>query len=294
MAMPYIFVLDWDGTIVGKVDFQSNIFTLHQTLKQLGVKIPSSAKPLASVAEAFGPNHKLVRPYFVDFIKAATAFYPQVHFFIYTASAKSWALQEIGWVEKTYGIQFARPIFTRDDCLLDRAGNYRKSITKVFPRICKAIAPFSPEMRKVILDKRLMIIDNRAVYIDGIDKLLLCPDYDYTVFDNLLDYIPESIRDKAPVQQLILSWVNQGLMCPMPGGTGQGDSVRTMAKTYTWLAAKCKSLAEINKAYENDDFWMHLTKLIAQNHLKTYSPSVIKQLQSAIWTRYKMRRPMTV
>lgn len=299
-ALPYIFVLDWDGTVVGKVDFQSNIFTLHQTLKQLGIKIPASAKPLASAADAFGPSHKLVRPYFADFIKAVSAFYPQVYFFIYTASTKTWAHQEIAWVEKIYGIEFMRPIFTRDDCLVDRAGNYKKSLAKVFPRICRAVqaagytAPFSTETRKMILEKRTMIIDNRAVYVDGVDKLLLCPDYDYAVFDNLLDYIPESIRHQAPVQQLILSWVNQGLMCPAPqvqgGAPGAGDSVRAMVKMYSWLAAKCKSLVEINKAYENDDFWLHLTKLIAQNHLKVYSPSVIKQLQSAIWTR---RRPQT-
>lgn len=280
--LPYVFILDWDGTIAGRVDFQSQQYQLHNHLRKHGFK-PSRQYP---IPPAFYPNTKLIRPGFASFIKGLQKLYPEIYFFIYTASEKHWALQEIAWVEKTHGIRFARPIFTRDDCTTDAAGNYRKSIAKVFPRIIRAISktrqtPFSTAERMAILEDRTMIIDNNAVYTDRSDKVLLCPDYHYTVFENLLHGVPAEARSHPGVQQIIYSLVNQGLLCPLANESE--DSMRALTRQYQWLAAKCKALTEANAAYEHDDFWKYLKKLIVQNQLKTYSSSVIRQLQDASW-----------
>ena len=37
-SYPYIFILDWDGTIAGKVDYQSNQFVLHNAIRKYGFK----------------------------------------------------------------------------------------------------------------------------------------------------------------------------------------------------------------------------------------------------------------
>lgn len=288
--LPYIFVLDWDGTIAGRVDFQSQQYTLHKMLKTHGFKpVRQNAIP-----PAFYPNAKLIRPGFAEFIKTLEKFYPHVYFFIYTASEKMWAHQEIAWVEKTHHIRFMRPIFTRDDCIVDTAGNYRKSIAKVFPRMIRAVShamsktktavpsiTFTPKERQYILEKQLVIIDNNAVYTDRADKLLLCPDYNYAVFENLLHGIPAEARAHPAIQQMIYSFVNQGLLCPLP--SKKEDGMRSLAQQYKWLAAKCQAIIDINATFENDDFWKRLKHLIIQNQLKVYTPNIIKQLQDAIW-----------
>lgn len=278
-------IIDIDGTMVGNVNFQVQQYSLHTSLKKYGFK-PTKQHP---IPPAFHPNAKLVRPGFGAFIKTMEKFYnDNVYFFVYTASEKQWANQEIGWIEKTHGIKFARPIFTRDDCIVDSAGNYRKTIARIFPRIARVIAKnttLSNKDKHHILENQLLIIDNNAVYTDRIDKLLLCPDYNYAVFENLLHGISNEARQHTDVQKVIYSMVNQGLLCPLSGP--DEDGMRNLAKQYSWLAAKCKSLIDINASYENDEFWKHLRKLIIENQLKTYSTNVIKQLQEAIWKRYK-------
>lgn len=292
--LPIIFVLDWDGTIAGKVDFQSQAFSLAQTLRKNGFR----PKPLPSVLQAFSPKSKLIRPGFGSFIKAMERLYQgQVHFFIYTASEKTWANYEIGLVEKQFGIKFARPIFSREDCVVDQGGQYRKSIAKVYPRICRAVGkhrPLTTEERMYMLENNVVMIDNNAVYTDRPDKMLLCPDYDYAVFENLIEMIPEEARSHPVINQVVLSLVNSGHMCPDPsraGGDGSGaDFMKELTHSYTWMATRCRSVVNANKLYENDDFWKHLRKLIAQNGLRRYTPSIIKQLQEASWKHLKLKQ----
>jgi hypothetical protein len=288
-GLPYVFIFDWDGTIAGRVDFQVQQFLLHNTLKKYGFK-PIKQNP---IPPAFFPNAKLIRPGFGSFLKAMRKTYPEAYFFIYTASEKTWAHQEIAWVEKTHNIRFMRPIFTRSDCVIDMSGSYRKAVTKVFPRIIKAISKengqtYSAKERTRILEDHTIIIDNNAVFTDRPEKMLLCPDYNYAVFENLLHGIPAEARTHPAVQQNILGLVNQGYLCPMPGPNE--DAMRSLARQYEWLAIKCKSITQENTFHEHDLFWPYLKKLITRNHLKTFSVSVIKQLQEAVWKHLRKSR----
>ena len=285
-GLPYVFVLDWDGTIAGRVDFQVQQFLFHNTLKKHGFK-PVRQHP---IPPAFYPNAKLIRPGFASFVKAMKKIYPEVFFFIYTASEKAWAHQEIAWVEKTHGVQFMRPIFTRNDCVVDSAGNFRKSIGKVFPRIINAVSKathrsFTTKERISILEQNTIIIDNNAVYIDRPDKMLLCPDYHYAVFENLLHGVPTEARTHPVVQQNILSMVNQGLLCPL--SAPQEDAMKALARQYEWLAVKCKGITQENHVYETDSFWPYLKKLIVQNQLRSFNVAIIRQLQDAVWKQVK-------
>jgi hypothetical protein len=288
-SLPYVFILDWDGTIAGRVDFQVQQFLLHNALRKHGFK-PIKQHP---IPPAFFPNAKLIRPGFASFVKAMRKLYPECYFFIYTASERTWAHQEIAWVEKTHQVEFARPIFTRNDCVVDSAGNFRKSVAKVFPRIIKAITKttgraFSAKERMAILEQHTLIIDNNAVYLDRPDKMLLCPDYHYAVFENLLHGVPADARAHPVVQQTILGLVNQGYLCPLTGS--QEDAMRALARQYEWLAVKCKGITQENRVYETDAFWPYLKRLITQNELRSFSVPVIKQLQDAVWKHVRKPR----
>lgn len=288
--LPYVFLLDWDGTIAGRVDFQVQQFLLHNTLRKHGYK-PVRQNPIPA---AFYPNAKLIRPGFASFVKSmqklARSRGTEAYFFVYTASERVWAHQEVAWVEKTHNIRFMRPVFTRDDCVVDEMGNVRKAVSKVFPRIMRNISKatgvaFGPRDRVDILENRLIIIDNNAVYTDRPDKLLLCPDYNYAVFENLLHGVPQEARAHPVIQQFIFGLVNNGYLCPLP--SMNDDGMRSLARQYEWLALKCSSLIKINTVYESDDFWKYLRKLIHGNELKTFSVSVIRQLQEAVWKHAK-------
>lgn len=296
-SLPMVFLLDWDGCIAGKVDFQSTRFSMIKTMARYGYKVQQKAIP-----KAFMPNQGLIRPGFAGFVKAMKETYPsQAYIFIYTASDKQWALQEIPWVEKSHGIQFQRPIFTREDCSVDSNGNYRKKLQNVWPRIVRVLnarrgTPYSKEEKDKILNERTLIIDNNAVYTDRSDRLLLCPDYNYMVFEDLLDGFPEQAFQNPNVQQTILHLINEGLVCPhtvshlQNGGTGgalKEDPMTRMTKQFEWYSQKCKSIVQANRKYQHDIFWPYLKKLIIKNHLTTYTHSVIQQLQNAVWKRMR-------
>lgn len=280
--LPFIVVLDWDGTIAGRVDYQSQKYALHQYYKKFGLKVKIDNK----VPKAFYPESNLIRPYFSNFIYDLTEFYGgNIYFFIYTASERTWAYKEIQWVEKTHNIKFQRPIFTRDDCKTDKVGSYRKSIQHIFPRILRSIGKghFSKHQKEDILKNRLLIIDNNAVYNDFQNHLLVCPDYHYMVFENLLEEIPIASLKHPQVVQYIYNLVNMGLLCPYFGN--KQDINEEMYKKYDWLATKCKHISRDNKIYSKDIFFKYLKKLIIQNNLKVFTPNVVKQLQQAVWKK---------
>lgn len=284
--LPFIVILDWDNTIVGKVEYQSQKYSLEQHYKKFGLKVKKNSK----VPKAFNKDSKLVRPYFLNFITELTDYFQgNIYFFIYTASERKWANTEISWLEKSHGIKFQRPIFTRDDCIVDKSGSYRKSISNIFPRMLRSmgLTKISKEQKTELLHQRLLIIDNNAVFNDMKEHLLICPDYNFMVFENLLEDIPLSYLQNPNIRQHILSLINMGLICPF---FGKNDDInQQMYKKYEWLAIKCKHISENNTYSIKDIFFKYLTGLIVKNNLKIFTPNVIKQLQTLVWKKIEKK-----
>jgi len=284
--LPFIVILDWDNTIVGKVEYQSQKYSLEQHYKKFGLKVKKNSK----VPKAFNKDSKLVRPYFLNFITELTDYFQgNIYFFIYTASERKWANAEISWLEKSHGIKFQRPIFTRDDCIVDKSGSYRKSISNIFPRMLRSmgLTKISKEQKTELLHQRLLIIDNNAVFNDMKEHLLICPDYNFMVFENLLEDIPLSYLQNPNIRQHILSLINMGLVCPF---FGKNDDInQQMYKKYEWLAIKCKHISENNAYSIKDIFFKYLTGLIVKNNLKIFTPNVIKQLQTLVWKKIEKK-----
>jgi hypothetical protein len=301
---PHVFVIDWDGTIAGNVEYQSQYFGIISMLRRHRIK-PNVTN---IIPHAFSPKAKLIRPGFASWMKAMKQLYGEAYFFIYTASEKKWAHQEVAWVEKLHEIKFDRPIFTRGDCTVESGGNLRKSLTKVFPRMMTYISKkrgqaLTAEQRMTILKNYTMVIDNNAVYLDHTDKLLLCPDYGYSVFENLLNVIPKESRGNPSVQQLIYSLSNSGYLCNvgLHGDSNSNaqhmhqqhdkntDGMYELMKQYSWLADKCKTICRSNDAYIADDFWKYLKKVIVSNKIQVFTPSIIRQLQDAAFKRSRKK-----
>lgn len=280
--LPYIVILDWDGTIAGKVDYQCMRHTLKECYKEYNIKYTKNNK----IPIAFYPESNLIRKDFIGFIKDLTIHYDNnIYFFIYTASEKLWANTEIKWVEQTHGITFQRPIFTRDDCI-NYAGSYKKSIEKIFPRILRSIkVPLTKQQKTEVLNKHILIIDNNHVYVDMQEKVLLCPDYDFMVFENIYEDL-ESYSFNIPyINNFIVSLIKDGLMCPL--FPSQSDINYLTYKRYNWLVSKCKEVTESNKKYINDYFFKKLKKLIIKNNIRYFTPNIIKQLHTVLWKTSK-------
>jgi len=141
--VPYIFILDLDGTIIGDCSYQCDVYNIQEIIRKtlvvkkkdmnkLELGAISRHKTLCdkSLNECYNSCSKLVRPFFGIFISKMRKMFPNSHFFVYTASEKTWALKEINIIEKQNKIKFNRPIFTRDNCILDQFGNLKKSVAK--------------------------------------------------------------------------------------------------------------------------------------------------------------------
>jgi hypothetical protein len=289
--LPYIFVIDIDGTMIGNCSYQTQQYSLLTMLRKMGYRAPS----VATCSRAYSPDQSLVRPGLAKFMNAMKRFYPDVHFFVYTASQRDWAYQEILWIEKQHGIKFDRPLFTRPDCITDGAGSQRKSLQKVLPRIMRTLGkrrgqPFTRQEQSYITDNQLLIIDNNAVFLDRSDRLLLCPDYKFVLFEPLLDLVPADAMKNPSVGQLVLSLINQGLVCPAPQETT--DRTEVLARQYVWLAKQCRNIADANAMYRQDDFWSYIAKIILKNNIRVFSPTIIQQLQKGVWVNMKKKRNM--
>ena len=257
--LPYIFILDIDGTIVGNVKFQVTSFLLRKELEQVAAstsKCPKSSDCLM----AYHEDHKLVRPHFIQFLRWMTAQHPNSRFFIYTASEGVWADQEIKWIEKLSGIKFMRPLFTRKDCIEDATHGYTKSVTKVMPRIWKALAKDFPGLtkddKKYVEAARLMVVDNMPVFLDFPKQVVMCPTYDYIYVENVLEGVPEELLDHPEVRAL-----EREQMC-MPAAVHRiKDPMERQYAQHQWLGKATAAAVRSNARYQKDAFWRKLRKV---------------------------------
>jgi len=187
MDINYVFIIDLDGTIIGDCIYQCEIYKIYLILAKLGIKL----KINEILEDCYKEKSKLIRPYFVEFMRQMKNHYSLVSFYIYTASEKSWAEKEIGIIEKNLNIKFNRPIFTRNDCIrIEDKINNRIDYKKSIEMIRKKIKVKNPE---------ILIIDDKDVYIDNNDKLIRCSLYNYKYFCNYWDNMPDLYRIKNKI-----------------------------------------------------------------------------------------------
>ena len=263
---PYIFVIDLDGTIIGNCTYQCDIYNIMELMKLYNKKELNKYKILCdkSLNNSYNNKSLLMRPHFFYFIQSMKKIYQRSYFYIYTN-------KEIAIIEKNNNFKFDRPLFTRDNCILDNEGNIKKSIAKILPLIKKNIkTPSSYDIRK-----HLLIIDNNPTFIDYKDNLLICPSYNYIKFNNLLDIFSEEINNNN-IKNYINKLAKEQRICRIY----EGDAY--LEKIYKWLYKKCKKINKYNSKYVNDTFWKDLVILIKNYSIKHYNSKNIEIIQKSI------------
>jgi hypothetical protein len=287
---PYIFILDLDGTIIGDCSYQCDIYNIQEIirkniiLKNTNIQLVNLAKYKTqcdkNLEHCYNLQSKLLRPHFATFMSEMRKRFPNSFFFIYTASEKTWANKEILIIEKQNNIKFNRPIFTRDNCIKDSAGNIKKSVNKILPQLLKALKIPKTQAQAMAtgIINRLIIIDNNPTFIDYTDHLLLCPTYDYLKFHNLWENIPLEYAKITELRQFVSRLIASKKMYVKNNPT---NSV-ILEKLHRWLYRKYKKVNKYNSKYNNDSFWLNLATLIKHHNITAFNKKNITLLQKSI------------
>ena len=281
---PYVFILDLDGTIIGDCSYQCDLYNLQNILKK---NIKNFNKATSSsfnknkidcekkLNESYSNESLLIRPYFTKFMYAIKKFYSSSFIFVYTASEKTWANKEIAIIEKQNNIKFNRPIFTRDNCIIDKNGMIKKSVIKIIPHLLKTMKV----KKDYDISKKLLIIDNNPTFVDFKDNFLLCPTYNYIQFSNLWEDLSNKEYFKCKeLKNFVMKMVVQKKMHNIK----QTTKPKKQERLYKWLYKKHRNINKYNCSYANDTFWRDITVLIRHHNIKEYNKKIIMSMQKSI------------
>jgi hypothetical protein len=257
MGSPFIIIIDLDGTIVGDVTYQITSYNIISILKKNKHKVNNAN----SLPECYQNKKKLIRPYFIEFIKTVRRQISNCYIFVYTASDTEWAKKEISWIEKyNSDVSINRPLFTRTSCI-NINGQYYKSISKILPKIQKVV-------NSHIDTNKILIIDDNSVYIDFQKNLLLCPRYKHVLFNDIWNLIPKKALSDEKIGRVLLKYINSNYLNPVCSKVCDSKT-ELKYKSHIWFLKKYKDCILCNQEQKNDKFWLYLSKFI-QKH-KSYS-----------------------
>lgn len=266
---PFVFILDLDGTIIGDCAYQVIIHNIEDIAKQN--KLKTNSKDM--LAACYSQSSKLIRPYFKYFINRMKTHFPNSKFYIYTASEKTWANKEIAMIEKAHDFKFNRPLFTRDDCILDSFGMYKKSVKKILPRIIKTNKSLD------IKNNKVLVVDNNNVFIDFKSNMIECPTYNYSHFCDIWDKIDKNHVKNAAIFRLVSNLIMTKKACKYYSHKETDD--KQMELKHKWMYKKYKKMNKMNKPFEKDVFWKRLANAIVDKNVKTFEKSTVDMLQKS-------------
>jgi len=272
---PYVFILDLDGTIIGDCRYQCDIYNIQEIIKKNSTQklLKNNTLCEKSLCDSYNNESLLIRPFFNKFMLEIKKQYPNSFIYIYTASEKSWAHKEISIIEKQNNIKFNRPIFTRNNCIIDQYGVYKKSVVKILPLILKSM-----KMPKTYdISKKLLIIDNNDTFVDYTENLLICSTYNYIKFNDLWDNIPEEYLENELLKTFVSSLISSKKIHNI-----RSKKSEVQDKVHKWLYKKYKKINKFNYRFRNDTFWKDLITHIKTNNIQEYNKHTLYIMKKSI------------
>lgn len=267
---PLIFILDLDGTIIGDCIYQTIIQHIDNVAKKNKIKTTLNKQ----LQESYQPQSNLIRPFFEQFVVQIKNNFPNSQFYIYTASEKEWATKEITLIEKTHNFKLNRPIFSRNDCILDSSGQYKKSVNKILPLIKKNNKNISINQNNII------IIDNNDVFIDYNSNFILCPSYNSIQFCDIWSVIKADSLNNTNFKQTIDKYIYTNKICQHDSTKKHCDNINEML--HKWYYKKLKKINSINKKYKNDRFWKKITNIIIEKKISNFDKQNIEFIRKCL------------
>jgi hypothetical protein len=273
-SYPLVILIDLDGTIIGDITPQIMSYELTKALKTANVKYSFDIADFKAKLKT-----GLVRPYFDTFIKALTTTIPNVEFFVYTASEKSWAEFVIKNIEQSMNIKFNRPIFTRNFCI-NQDRQYKKSLQFIFPTLLKCFKKkYGVMFSKKDLSSNILIIDNNNVYQPQEHKhLIVCPSYNYRIPENIVCNI------KANTFKTQHTLITSVLKKYIPINS-TNDYNMFQKDFYLFYVTFLEQVIKNNLRYANDKFWLHLKDVIISQNIQRFDERNVKYITNVLRQR---------
>tara|TARA_B100000405_G_scaffold62921_1_gene42999 strand:+ start:3389 stop:4171 length:783 start_codon:yes stop_codon:yes gene_type:complete len=233
MAPPLVLLIDLDGTVQGDISPQVEE---HILLNKLSIS--QNKKSLSN-----DYTKGLLRPYFTNFVNLIKKEHAgRIEMFVYTASEKQWAYHIVPIIESITQVKFNRPIFTRNECDMDKEAH--KSLVAVKPKIMRSLRKkYSGLTHSSSLDNMIYLIDNNHVLQES-KFLLKCPTYGYAVNVDILRNISPELRKKYHAE--ISSH------CGLPIGRNMWEMYKNV---YLKLYNNYSIIAKTNIRYSKDNYW---------------------------------------
>ena len=180
----------------------------------------------------------LLRPHFKTFIYKMKSRFPNVEFFVYTASDDHWAKYVVKIIEEVVDIRFNKRIFARSDCILDeKSYNYMKSIDKLRPELKKMLNTKYKLQPNFHLNHVYLIDNNFVLHRNESDKLIKCPSYLGTVhIDKLRSFPMQFIRDNLKEMSMYFLGYHENNLTTFYQKLYKGSKTDYIPKDSFWIS----------------------------------------------------------
>lgn len=190
---PFVILIDLDHTIQGNIQPQ---LIEHGLISFLNSYVLKGKKKLKQSKDDLIKDFMkgLIRPQFKAFILRMKSRFPNVEFFIYTASEDSWAKYIVQIIMNMLNININKRVFTRKDCVYDEKNTrYMKSLDNLKPEIFRILKK-KYKLNNSFEFNHIYLIDNNYVLPNEERHYLIkCPDYTVTVNIDYTRSIPMNI-----------------------------------------------------------------------------------------------------
>lgn len=248
--LPFVLLIDLDGTIVGDVTDHLNEWIIEGKVTR-NKKCSSDYSKTMQWSMGYG----LLRPFFKEFMLKALNERHGIEIYIATMSTKDWAPVVIQNIEVLVGKKFNRPLFTRDYFGTDSKGEPIKSLAKLRPHIFNRLKKkYSNLTRESMLQDRMLLIDNTDILLER-EYWVRCPTYDFTPrFDILRNLEMSIIREN--LKTIIVEMARLNLyksQSPSLYPPQEFDSF--MSHHYARLSRQLHAVSQKNSEFLKDIFW---------------------------------------
>ena len=271
--VPFVILLDIDGTIVGNVSPVVSEWELMQDNDKR--KLKDFKKTVIKKL-----HNGLMRGHLADFCAMVNRHLGGgVEYFIYTASDPTWAHFLVGCLEEATGIHFQRPIFTRKHCL-NRDGDLKKSIDSISPQIFKKIKPKYKELKKVSqLKNKICLVDNNDVLIKNErNRMIRCPNYDYTDVYDVFSRLDIDTFSQSDCNNLANQLSKYGLF--PSGPLSKNAPMSFSAFRYYYYSRLCDNIKKCAKQQDpqKDNFWIALANAFCSEKIENFDSNTLRRI----------------
>jgi len=289
--LPVLFIMDMDKTIIGESDMILGAHSLIdfvrnccKTNKIQDLPCPKAVKYQDLTIKEF------IRPDAKNFFHKIKENFPTAEFFIYSHGTKDYVDKMIPMLEKELDMQFARPIFTRNDCIQNERGKDMKTVMVHYDTMIKSLVNKYPALKDkknqdLVIKERILFIDDNDMVWDIKTKWIKCPHYSYKPIIDIQSYIDSKTIQHELVQSYIKAELNYFVITNVESNTIDEQKMAY----HVHMASLYQSVVEVNRDALKDKFFDILLNVLKpyKNHVHLFKDEYIEKINKTLENKLK-------